>query len=598
MSLYSQATLAFFPSGYKETKAFSVVPSSGDGDFTFSRTSDAYRLNGSNLIEKAPYNSVAYSQDFTNGNWTKSNSTVVGNVIAAPNGTMTGASYSESATTAQHLLVQQLYFTAGVNYTWSVYAKAGNQNTLCMVMPFTPFGSNWRTAYFDLSNGTVVSNNNNSGIAPTITSAGNGWYRCTFTNTCTVTGTDSTSFGKDFYSHLGDGLVNLYLWGAQLDLGNTAKTYFPTTNRQNVPQLDWEGSTCPYLYMDNTSTNVTTYSEDLSNGAWVKSNTLVTSNAILAPNGTITADKLIADTVNTQHSISNSFGAVSTNQIWTRSVYVKKAEYSNVVLSVGSFAAYNDWKYVAFNLDTNTFTGASSATTYGYTSIGNGWVRIWFTVTVTAASTDSFVIKVSDNPANASQGPSFAGNGTSGIYVWGMQTENRQYPSSYIPTASASATRNIQGISLTNLQATNILSPNFTLYSEYIDYRWSNNSGVHVFGVGNATATDWISVYRNFSSFLKISKKENNVVTDTGNLSVQVAEGSTIKVAIRCNAGAVRIYINGQVAYNTTFANPSLMTNSRFFQLDPGNGNMAKVKSILLYNTALTDTECVKLTTL
>jgi hypothetical protein len=179
-----------------------------------------------------------------------------------------------------------------------------------------------------------------------------------------------------------------------------------------------------------------------------------------------------------------------------------------------------------------------------------------------------------------------------------MQTENRQYPSSYIPTASASATRNIQGISLTNLQATNILSPNFTLYSEYIDYRFSNNSGVHVFGVGNATATDWLSIYRNFSSLLKISKKENNVVTDTNNLLVQVAEGSTIKVAIRCNAGAVRIYINGQVAYNTTFANPSLMTNSRFFQLDSGNGNMAKVKSILLYNTALTDTECVKLTTL
>jgi hypothetical protein len=588
MSLYSQATLAFFPSGYKENTAFSVVPSSGSGDFTFSRTTDAYRLNGSSIVEKAPYNPVAYSQDFTNGSWTKNNCTVVGNAVAAPNGSMTAASFSENATTAQHLVVQQLSVIAGNNYTWSVYAKAGNQSTLCMVMPFTPFGSNWRTAYFNLSNGTVVSNNNNSGIAPTITSVGNGWYRCTFTNTCTVSGTDSHSFGENFFSQLGDGQVNLYLWGAQLDLGNTAKTYFPTTNRQNVPQLDWEGSTCPYLNMDNTSTNLFTYSEDFTfNGAWGQNRCTMTANVAIAPNGTKTADLFTTTSTTIECMLRASISSAVNNVTQTTSVYVKRdtANYFRIRnLSMGG----NAW----FNLTNGTIGTIQGGQTARIFNVGNGWYRCTLTGTKGVSATDLFDIGFTD--ADNTQYPSSTVSG----YLWGAQLETRVVATSYIPTGAATATRNIQGLSVANLQATNILSSNFTLYSEFIDYKFSNNSGIHIFGVGNATATDWLSIYRNFSSLLKISKKENNVVTDTNNLSVQVAEGNTIKVAIRCNAGTVRIYINGQIAYNTTFANPSLMTNSRFFQLDAGNLNSAMVKSILLYNTALTDTECVKLTTL
>jgi hypothetical protein len=586
MSLYSQATLAFFPSGYKETKAFSVVPSSGDGDFTFSRTTDAYRLNGSNIVQKAPYNLIGNSQTFNN--WSQNACTIVADVVAAPDGTMTADSFSETATTAQHLVRQDPQYLAGYTYTASVYAKAGNQSTLVIVMSFTAFGSNWRTAYFNLSNGTVISNNNNSGIAPTITSVGNGWYRCTFTNTCTTTISDSLAFGKEYFSHLGDGQVNLYLWGAQLEARSSASTYFPTTNRQNVPQLDWEGSTCPYLNMDNTSTNLFTYSEDFTfNGAWGQNRCTMTANVAIAPNGTMTADLFTTTSTTIECMLRASISSAVNNVTQTTSVYVKRdtANYFRIRnLSMGG----NAW----FNLTNGTIGTIQGGQTARIFNVGNGWYRCTLTGTKGVSATDLFDIGFTD--ADNTQYPSSTVSG----YLWGAQLETRVVATSYIPTGAATATRNIQGLSVANLQATNILSSNFTLYSEFIDYKFSNNSGIHIFGVGNATATDWLSIYRNFSSLLKISKKENNVVTDTNNLSVQVAEGNTIKVAIRCNAGTVRIYINGQIAYNTTFANPSLMTNSRFFQLDAGNLNSAMVKSILLYNTALTDTECVKLTTL
>jgi hypothetical protein len=169
------------------------------------------------------YNLLRYSQQFNS--WTQDSCTVGADAITAPDGTLTADSFTELAVNAQHLATQNISWISGSTYTFSTYAKAGNQNTLCLVMSYTAFGAAWRTAYFDLSAGTVSSNNNNSGVSPTITSVGNGWYRCTFTCTCTTSAVDKLAAGKDFYGHLGDGQINLYLWGAQLELGTQASPY-------------------------------------------------------------------------------------------------------------------------------------------------------------------------------------------------------------------------------------------------------------------------------------------------------------------------------------------------------------------------------------
>ena len=57
-SLYDSASLVMIPSGVKEDKLYSIKPTDGSGDFTFSRGSDiqATRVNVSGLIEKAKVN--------------------------------------------------------------------------------------------------------------------------------------------------------------------------------------------------------------------------------------------------------------------------------------------------------------------------------------------------------------------------------------------------------------------------------------------------------------------------------------------------------------------------------------------------------------
>ena len=64
MSLYKDASLAMIPSAYKDGKLYSIRPTDGSGDFTFSRGSNlaATRVDVNGLIEKGRENLLLQSQ--------------------------------------------------------------------------------------------------------------------------------------------------------------------------------------------------------------------------------------------------------------------------------------------------------------------------------------------------------------------------------------------------------------------------------------------------------------------------------------------------------------------------------------------------------
>ena len=172
-------------------------------------------------------NPIQSPQNFEN--WTKPNATHIAGATAAPDGTLTGTAHVPNTTPGvQHAFTSNpaITYTAGVTYTVSIYAKKGTQNNIALTMDFTTFGSAWRTAVFNLNTGTLVSNNNNSGITPTITSVGNGWYRCTFTNTATSNTSAFISIDRQFNNYTGDNLVSFYVWGAMQNIGTTASVYY------------------------------------------------------------------------------------------------------------------------------------------------------------------------------------------------------------------------------------------------------------------------------------------------------------------------------------------------------------------------------------
>ena len=92
MSYFDDASLVMIPSGYKTSKVYSVKPTDGSGDLTFSRSNDtATRVNSAGLIEKVRTNLVLQSQAFnTTANWsTNASPTVTANTTVALDGTTT-----------------------------------------------------------------------------------------------------------------------------------------------------------------------------------------------------------------------------------------------------------------------------------------------------------------------------------------------------------------------------------------------------------------------------------------------------------------------------------------------------------------------------
>jgi hypothetical protein len=192
--------------------------------------------------------------------------------------------------------------------------------------------------------------------------------------------------------------------------------------------------------------NLLTYSEEFNNAAWGTSNATITSNSTTAPDGTITADTLIENTVNGIHYVGRS-SAITTigGQTYTFSAYVKQFSGTrNVALNPVATGASGSTKGAIFNLTSGTFVGTTAGGTGSdYTagdvtiqSVGNGWYRLSVKITV-AGSLYYPTISLIDGTSEV-----YTGNGTSGIYVWGAQLNKGVAPQSYQQTVATANTAN------------------------------------------------------------------------------------------------------------------------------------------------------------
>jgi hypothetical protein len=166
--------------------------------------------------------------------------------------------------------------------------------------------------------------------------------------------------------------------------------------------------------------NLLTFTEQFDNAAWTKNADTVTANATVAPDGTSTADKLIPNTSITQHFVTS---ADLTPGTCARSIYMKAGEYTfgGITAYYSTPAAYAG---AVFNLANGTVTATSIGDTATITSVGDGWYRCTLvTSKVGATSFGGFQARAYASDPGTSFSVSFAGNGTSGIFIWGAQLE-------------------------------------------------------------------------------------------------------------------------------------------------------------------------------
>ena len=421
MSLLDTASLIVTPNGYKEGTLYSVIPSDGSGDMSVVRATTATRVNSSGLVELVPYNLLTYSQEFDNADWSKIQGSggslpiVTANYGISPDGTQNAERIQLTRTSASgsySYVYQAFTATIGQPYTWSVWLKS---------LSGTP---------------SVALTYKGSGSYSNIVTLTNEWERYEFTTNATGTAcqatfllfenSPSTSLTADFLAY-----------GFQVVEGSVAKDYQPTETRLNIPRLDYSNGTCPSLLVEPQRTNVLTWSSSFdTNLPWQPYGGLViTSNNTISPDGTMNADKF---SVNGVYSTNFIFAI---NSAYALSIFIKKDTATSFSMGYVDTSAPVTGGSISYNFATEVITvtqSPNSSVSGTAENYGNDWVRLTILFTTNVAKNYNYI--------------EIGFIGGSG-WIYGAQLEVGSYPTSYIPTTSASVTRNADVISKTGISS-------------------------------------------------------------------------------------------------------------------------------------------------
>lgn len=590
-NLLSQASLVMIPSGYKEDVVYSQIPTSGAGDLSFTRASNGTRVNSAGLVEVCPWNLASYSEDFGNAVWSKTNATITANDTTAPNGTTTADKFAPNGTlTTSYFSISQQVVSGATSqaHTAIIYAKAGGLTQMLMYL------GNQIGIYFNLSNGQFISYYNGVQTITNYSSeaVGDGWYKYTISISANSGSTYLEVYGAKSGAFIGNYTTadNFFLWGAQLNIGSTAKPYFPTTDRLNVPRLTYQngGGGCPSLLLEKQSTNLVSYSEQFDNATWNKYLGTVTADTAISPDGTQNADLIYPSSTGSLAGqlFRQISSGISSGNVVTVSAFVKASGKNFAYLSQieNSFSpdAY-------FNLTTGAITNISSGVTASMTQLTNGWWRISITSTAGAGSYYA-VIGSTDSAGNITN----TASGTNGILVYGYQVEVSSYPTSYIPTTSSSATRVADACYKTGISSL-IGQTEGTLYFELQRDNTDNDTRLQI---SDGSGLNWLFV----SIETGLNPRAYCNVGGVNQFSVygSAVSNSTHKVAFAYKNNDFKVYIDGVASITQTSGSVPACN-----QIDVGSGSpsgsvlsTSLIKEVVLFPTRLTNAELASLTTL
>jgi hypothetical protein len=530
-----------------------------------------------------PRNLLTYSNDFSNGSWFPYNSSIIPNNYISPNGDLIASKIVESNSLAQHALIKSSTIAIDQPTTFSAYLKINGRNQ-SQIAIFDSVYTNSFSVLFDLQNGAVISSaTSGTGIIlnSTITSVGDGWYRCSVTGSISsVTSTNQVIYlAKDFDSfYLGDGVSGILVYGAQLEQGTVATEYFPTTTRLNIPRLDYSNGSCPNLLVEPQRTNLLTYSDDFTNASWTKLNASITQNAIISSDGTLNASKLVENNLTAEHQIIKDNGYFIGSQSF--SFYAKAGERNQINLSTEDFGG------TSWILNGNGSTIKGGATTVSIKLVTNNWYLC--NCTFTSTQPFQFYIKL-----NNGSGTNYLGNGTSGLYIYGFQSEVGSYPTSYIPTSASTVTRNADVISKTGISSL-IGQTEGTIFLDFIP---TANDGSDLFSL-NLSVDNSVSIGKDGANIKATIFNSGTSFNINGGSYIY---GNRYKIALVYKNNNSKVFVNG-ILKNTNTSNlvfNGVLNNLYNYGTNYYEGNSAFLEnSAQLYKTALSDTECIALTTL
>ena len=508
-----------------------------NGDFTFSRGSNlaATRVDVNGLIEKGRENLLTYSNTFNTG-WSPTAGTFTQGVTDPFGG---NAAWSWTASNTDPY-IYNLTSGSGV-YTLSIWAK-GVGSTIGKDFEFRIGGA--------VQSFTLTSD----------------WQRFEL-------------YVNGSFANIGFEVGNpavagdvVHIYGAQLEQGLVATDYIETGAStaqagilEDMPRLDYSGgASCPSLLLEPQRTNLLENSEYILGGDWnalggaltIEQNTTET----LSPEGQYNAGKITLSSTANRYFSSQGYNLGGLNNI-SGSVWLK----SDGADIEGVLAFFNG-------------SGGDAIT------ITNEWQR--FEINKTASNSTEYI------------GLDFRGGGysTSGVvYCYGWQFENNSsYPTSYIPTYGTSQTRARDQAYKTGVSSL-IGQTEGTLFVDFDLLRLDGFSGIIDINTALTTTMTRVLLWETGGTSLSANFGTKAPAINLNNPTI-----GRHKVVIIYSASICKLFVDGvKIGESSTSGSFSGLDVVSYVCAGGGvNFQKKNIHQTLLFPTALTDSECIALTTL
>ena len=357
----------------------------------------------------------------------------------------------------------------------------------------------------------------------------------------------------------------------------------------NVPRLDYpliDGvpQDCPNLLLEPSTTNLTNYSTQIDNSFWSKSNSSVSANSGISPNGNLEADKIVENTSSgVSHGLTKSITAPSSTTS-TLSLFAK-ADGRNLIrvqfsTSIRAF----------FNISNGSIGTVNSGTTAKIEKFPNDWYRCSITGTSSSGATTFTQIL----PALDDEDVTYDGDGTSGFLLWGIQFESKSYATSFIETVASTTSRSADVCNSSGTSA-EFNDSEGVLFSEMSAL--ANDGTIRRIAIPNSGATAL-----NRIEFSSTNNKVFGVTyvspSNQAAISYTMPDATTpFKMAYKYKENDFALWVDGfERGTDSSGSLPTGLTKLNFDNGAGGNDFYGKTKQLMTFKKALTDSELETLT--
>ena len=330
----------------------------------------------------------------------------------------------------------------------------------------------------------------------------------------------------------------------------------------DIPRIDYTDSTEGALLLENSSTNLVTYSEDISQSSWLKitgssgSAPVITSNYAISPDGTQNASRVILD--------AGSASPSNLSMIRTNASGLSNPHNSSISFYVKSNTSDN-YKILVYNGSLSPIEVIAN----------NSWQRVKLSTTVNSSS-DRIHLGLWD----------FGGiltDSYADISIWGAMLEQNSVASSYIPTNGSTVQRatetcNGSGNSEVFNDSQGVLFANIAALSDDSTNRYISLS--------DGTISNRVNIF--FDSSNNLRGFYNGL---SGSITVNTDITLNNKIAFKYKSTDSSFWFNGfEVATRTDSLSLSGLDSVSFY-LGGGSDFYGKTKEIAYYDEILTDAE-------